>query len=282
MKYLEELMELSSSSPYCAFTYLGSNLGDHIQTLALLQHFTAKMLMPRDHLIPQKDLNLIANGWLSSGNLPKREDYRSVKYVGVHIIPDLRTARTAEAMAVCGLIGSRDTSTHKFLVSSGVHSRVVGCASLTFPCYYGAREGIYCVDVNDGIKEGTHKIGYDPIYETHDCPLLSLDEANEDVIMDQYRKAYTLLEKYRKAELVITSRLHVTMPCLAFGTPVIYMGPISKTDDRVTILDRLGVKRLHWRVLKYHPSLALRKPKTIDISKIRESYINFLQDAIRV
>lgn len=275
-------MTLSPSSPYCAFTYIGSNLGDHIQTLALLQHITPNLLIPRDHLTPQKDLCLIANGWLSSGNLPRKEDYRSVKYIGVHIIPKLRNAHTAEMMAGCGIIGSRDSATHNFLASYGVPSRLVGCATLTFPRYDGVREGIYCIDVTDEVKEGAYQIGYDPHFETHECPLLSLDEANEDAIMEQYRKAYTLLEKYRKAELVITSRLHVTLPCLAFGTPVIYMGVSGKFDDRITVLDQLGVKRFHWRVLKYFPTRALRKPKAIDISKLREDYINFLQHAIRI
>lgn len=275
-------MTLSQSSPYCAFTYHSDNLGDHIQTLALLQHVTPQLLIPRDHLSPQKDLCLLANGWLSLGNLPKKEDYRSVKYVGAHIIPKLRNAQTAKMMTGCGIIGSRDSGTHNFLASYGVPSRLIYCASLTFPRYYGVREGIYCIDVTDEIKEGVYKIGYDPHFETHDCPILSLDVVNKDEIMDQYRKAYTLLEKYRKAELVITSRLHVTLPCIAFGTPVIYMGPISKYDDRITILDQLGVKRLHWRVLKYFPTLALRKPNAIDASKIIEEYINFLQHAIRV
>lgn len=275
-------MTLSPSSPYCAFTYHSDNLGDHIQTLALLQHITPNLLVPRDYLIPHKDLCLIANGWLSLGELPKKEDFRSIKYAGVHIIPELRNIRTATAMMGCGVIGSRDPSTHKYLVSNGVPSRLTYCATLTFPLYAGVREGIYCIDVTDEVKEKAYKLGYDPQFETHDCPLIPPDEANSGVIMEQYRKAYSLLARYRKAELVITSRLHVTLPCLAFGTPVIYIGVSGKSDDRITILDRLGIKKFHWRVLKYLPTWALRKPKAIDISKIRENYISFLQEAIGV
>lgn len=37
----------------------------------------------------------------------------------------------------------------------------------------------------------------------------------------KFTKAQQYLGKYAKAELVITSRLHVTLPCLAFGTPVV-------------------------------------------------------------
>jgi hypothetical protein len=257
-------------------------LGDHIQTLALLQHITPNLLIQRDHITPQKDLCLIVNGWLSLGNLPKKEDYRSVKYVGVHIIPNLRNPQTVKTMMGCGIIGCRDSGTLNFLAANGVPTHLTYCVTLTFPRYSGNREGIYCIDVSEEIKENVYRIGYDPQFDTHDCPELSLDEVNNDVIMEQYRKAYTLLMKYRKAELVITSRLHVTLPCIAFGTPVIYMGVPGKVDDRITILDQLGVKRFHWRALKYFPSWALRKPTVIDTSKIRENYLNFLQHAIRI
>ncbi|WP_264821067.1 polysaccharide pyruvyl transferase family protein [Acinetobacter schindleri] len=32
-----------------------------------------------------------------------------------------------------------------------------------------------------------------------------------------------MLEKYSTAKLVITSRIHCALPCLAMGTPVIYI-----------------------------------------------------------
>lgn len=282
LKSFEELTTLSPSSPYCAFTYHGSNLGDHIQTLALLQHLTPRLLVPRDYLVPQKDLCLIANGWLSLGDLPKKEDFKSVKYVGVHITPDLRNVETVKRVMGCGVIGSRDSCTHDFLTKNGAPSRLTYCATLTFPRYYGVREGVYCIDIADEIKEKACRLGYDPRFDTHDWPLLPIDEVNNEVLLEQYRKAYTLLLEYRTAELVITSRLHVTLPCLAFGTPVIYLGVSSDYDDRITILDQLGVRRFHWRVFKYLPAWALRKPHVIDISKIKERYLEFLHQALRI
>jgi hypothetical protein len=37
--------------------------------------------------------------------------------------------------------------------------------------------------------------------------------------------AADLLERYASAHLVITSRLHCALPCLAFGTPVLFIPP---------------------------------------------------------
>lgn len=48
-------------------------------------------------------------------------------------------------------------------------------------------------------------------------------------------RARVLLDSYSRAELVVTSRLHVALPCLAFGTPVVFFRPHYKEDhDRFT------------------------------------------------
>ena len=52
------------------------------------------------------------------------------------------------------------------------------------------------------------------IYLTHECRT----EAT-----DKFDQAQKLLDIYAQATLVITSRLHCALPCLAFGTPVIFL-----------------------------------------------------------
>ena len=42
------------------------------------------------------------------------------------------------------------------------------------------------------------------------------------------RAAREALEDYQRAELVVTSRLHAMLPCLAFGTPVVYVPTRSR------------------------------------------------------
>src|SRR5713101_7582806 len=96
LKTFEELMAFSPSSPFGMFSYYCDNLGDHIQTLALLQHVTPAALLPRDHLTPRSDLTLLANGWLSCGRLPGPRDFRDVKYIGVHLAWERRNPKDAE------------------------------------------------------------------------------------------------------------------------------------------------------------------------------------------
>jgi exopolysaccharide biosynthesis predicted pyruvyltransferase EpsI len=47
----------------------------------------------------------------------------------------------------------------------------------------------------------------------------------------KFQKAEALLEKYAQAKLVITSRLHCALPCIALGTPIIFI-PKDITDVR--------------------------------------------------
>ena len=47
-----------------------------------------------------------------------------------------------------------------------------------------------------------------------------------------------LLEKYRTASVVYTSRLHALLPCLAFGTPVRFFAA-TFGPERFSVLDSL-------------------------------------------
>jgi len=275
MKEFEELMDLSPSSPFALFTYYSDNLGDHIQTLALLQHVKAKTLLFRDHLTPRTDLRLLANGWLTVGELPNRKEFRDVKYVGVHLAPHLRNRAAVNAMKECGIVGCRDSVTLDFLKRHGVAARLVGCATLTFPRYEGKRQGVFCVDVSDEIKEKAIAIYKDPVFVSQDLGRLSPDEVDDAAVTDQYRRAHRLLADYRKAELVITSRVHSTLPCVAFGTPVIYAGVPKSVDDRVSVLDGLGVKTVNGA-----SSRDLTIPRRGDAAAIKERYLEFLKHCV--
>jgi hypothetical protein len=78
-------------------------------------------------------------------------------------------------------------------------------------------------------------------------------------VEQQWFKALRCMETYRKAERVHTSRLHVFLPCLAFGTPVRFVGPV---DKRTSILKELDIP---------HGKLVTR-----DVSKWKERFIGFL------
>lgn len=278
MKTFEELMTLSPDSPYCVFTYYCDNLGDHIQTLALLQHVRPGSLLLRDHLTPHPDACLLANGWLTYGDMPNRNDFGDIRYAGVHLAPQCRTEESVKALKECGIIGCRDSATMDFLSANGVSTHLSGCATLTFPTYTGKREGIYCIDVSDEVREIVLHTYSDAIFLSHDLDSFELGEVDDSTITEQYRQAYALLTRYMRAELVITSRVHATLPSIAFGTPVIYVGVPKEIDDRVTALDGTGARTLDGE--RDLLSLDLSKPLPVDAAPFRERYLAFLRQSL--
>lgn len=54
---------------------------------------------------------------------------------------------------------------------------------------------------------------------------------------DKFKKADEILKKYESAQYVITSRIHCALPCLAMGTPVVF---INKADDTIFSSCRFG------------------------------------------
>jgi hypothetical protein len=249
LKPFDELMAFSPASPFAMFSYYCDNLGDHIQTLALLQHVTPAALLPRDHLTPRPDLILLANGWLSCGRLPDPGDFRDVKYIGVHLAWERRNPRDVADLARFGTVGCRDPVTREYLGRHGVPAVLTGCATSAFPPYSGAREGVYCVDLADEMKEAAVRRFKDTIFLTHDLdPCYRWryypEEIDGAVVAEQFRQAHEHLSRYMRAELVITSRVHAALPSAAFGTPVLYTGVPEAWDDRVGVLTEAGIGRI--------------------------------------
>ncbi|PYN93762.1 MAG: hypothetical protein DMD89_23775 [Candidatus Rokuibacteriota bacterium] len=249
LKTFEELMAFSPSSPFCMFSYYCDNLGDHIQTLALLQHVRPALLVPRDHLTPHPDLVLLANGWLSNGRLPEPTAFRDVKYVGVHLALERRNRLDAQTVGRFGTVGCRDLATRDYLAGHDIPAVLTGCATSTFPPYDGTREGVFCVEVSDDVKETALRLFKDPVFLTHDLDphyrwRYYPEEIDATVVREQFKRAYDHLDKYMRAELVITSRVHAALPAAAFGTPVLYTGVAEDFDDRVGVLADAGIRRI--------------------------------------
>jgi len=279
MKSFEELMSLSPSSPFGVYTYYCDNLGDHIQTLALLQHVRPRKLLRRDRLTPHPDLCLVSNGWLTSGRFVQPSEFRGVRHVGIHLAPHVRTPEMLETLKPCGVIGCRDTVTQKFLSEHGIPTHLTRCATMTFATYHGKREGVFSVDLQPEMHEQFARLHPGAERLSHDLKPFASEEVSDEETIEQYRKAYALLMRYRTAEFVITTRVHATLPCIAFGTPVIYVGVLSDEDDRVSIFDGVGVRIATGEARRGEAS-AFVKPPVVDADPLRKGYLGFLESCL--
>lgn len=128
-------------------------------------------------------------------------------------------------------IYTRDEHTEQKLSSVG--AKFLGCLTMTLENdMQGDRDGIYIVDVESSLygKIPDHIIG-----SAQRLTHVSYTKG----ITQRLGEAQDLLDRYKRAKLVITSRLHCILPCLAFDTPVILMLSTWQNDPRFEGLSQL-------------------------------------------
>ena len=241
-----ELKLRPGMSEYSLVIHRVRNLGDAIQTIALSRHLPAAHGVFRHRLNHAEEHRLlIFNGLLDKDPPPTR----GVKclFAGASG-PHFRTKEYMRWMARSPYpIGARDPFTLRQMQSKGLRSVLIGCATLTLPRYDGPRRGVYSVDWPGPGQQLTHRI------------------SRRETLRQQWDRATEMLAKYRTAEAVYTSRLHVALPCLAYGTPVWIANPERGAWHpwRFGILEELG--------LPYETLV------TVDLSPWAQRYLEFLQ-----
>jgi hypothetical protein len=210
------------------FAYRRSyNLGDAIQTVAISRLLSGELrAIFRDQgNTADSAMPFVVNGWLS-GPVPR--DPKNTIFAGVFV--GARLKEQLEWMrGSTGPIGARDPFTVELLRKHGLEVAMLGCATLTFERFNGLRGGRYAVDIDR------------PEPDLH--PLTNHIEAGNPW-HEQWAMAMARIETLRRAELVVTSRLHVALPCLAFGTPVIvkrHQRTALSQPERFSLLDELGI-----------------------------------------
>tara|TARA_B110000444_G_scaffold244702_1_gene264408 strand:- start:3437 stop:4384 length:948 start_codon:yes stop_codon:yes gene_type:complete len=221
-------------------SYSTSNVGDEIQSLAVKQ-----IIDKVDYYIDREKLNefrnnepvkLIINGWYMANpdNWPPSEDIIPL-FISFHISHNANTnkiflsEKNITYFKKYEPIGCRDKQTKELLESHGVKAYFSGCATLTYKNKFKERNNkILCVDplfnifpysygkniYKNLIPSSLHK---DVEYIEH--KRYDLNKSNAQ----RFHDAEELIAKFSQAKVVITSRIHAALPCLALGTPVIFL-----------------------------------------------------------
>lgn len=204
-----------------AFKYRGTNLGDDIQTLAMMR------LMPEgsDPLFIERDKlarseltgKLVLGGWWghdAKGSLPVPAGIDALP-VSMHLNLRMQMYEGTASLINGTPVGARDLSTLEYLRSKGAKDAYFsGCMTLTMAPSNNERSGVILCDL---------KPTEDSIARSFFPSAKSVSHHVHHLVPHDARRqmAAALLEQYASAELVITSRLHAALPCVAMGTPVI-------------------------------------------------------------
>lgn len=238
---------------FALFKYPQSlNLGDEIQSIA------AKQFLPKEDYLIDRDnydgvridgeARLIANGWFTKSpeQWPPKNKRIKPLYISMHIDPEcstyFSTVRSDEYLRENGSIGCRDYATMKFLRARGVPAYFSGCLTLTLKKPdSGKKERILLVDPPAGILETLPPVVQRDVFVLSNMVksprlgtrwLKKLKKTGGIVSHKLFMKmAADRLKMYASARVVVTSRLHCALPCVAMGVPV-YFIPRRIDDPR--------------------------------------------------
>lgn len=230
-----------------------SNLGDDIQAIA------AKQFLPRfDLYLEREQLNsytenifAILNGWY----LHRPSSFPPSPFIhpfitSIHISPfianKLLTNDVISYFRAHEPIGCRDLYTLELLQSKNVEVYFSSCLTLTLnkADFASQQAGEGTIILADPFFKYSH-LGFQGWLESKRYKIFSQKQLLQPMINrsmrrwikykthflnqrratfeQRERKARRLLSAYANARLVITSRLHAALPCLAFGTPVLFI-----------------------------------------------------------
>jgi hypothetical protein len=245
------------------------NLGDYVQSTAAKQFFPAvNAFIPRDHMnsYDGDQVKMIMNAWYMDlpENFPPADKINPL-YVSIHInttvAEKMLTPASIAHFKKFEPIGCRDFYTRDMLQSKGINAYYSGCMTLTLGETYkrnNVTDDVYFIDVmydsktlpelirqplrfgkrilNGRALEFTHRkkilskyfdedLLEKAIFETQIIPYTSAKEG--------FKLADEFLKRLANAKLVVTSRIHTALPCLAMGTPVIFVngGFKNKVDN---------------------------------------------------
>ncbi len=208
-----------------------TNLGDEIQTIAatrLIQNTGLEQggFLDRNTLHTTAHCNVLCNGYFEHSKLQALfQDNINPIISNLHIFWDA-TRPTLQPEIVTQLkahapIGCRDRHTMSILKAHGIDCFFNYCLTLTLPRRETTvQDGkIFIVDLVDldgflPLPESMRK-SHEIEFLTHACGNIYSHDA-------KMLLAQELLDRYKnEAELVITSRLHCALPCIAMGIPVL-------------------------------------------------------------
>ncbi len=237
---------------YCLSYKASTNLGDEIQTLAALNvlkklGIKCDGFVDRDNPQITDKVNLLVNGFIPQSSLESKISNDNINPIFNNFHLNYRCLDNTLSKSINQLkrfapIGCRDRGTHDLLQKHDVDSFFNYCLTLTFERRKKEPNNgkIVVVDLDSFVPIPKNIKKKERMYVTHEA--VNHYSHSTKMIMAQ-----ELLDLYRdQASLVITSKLHCALPCVAMGIPVILFG--DHTEPRMKLAEE---------VIPIHPYVVL-------------------------
>lgn len=228
--------------------YKTRNIGDDLQSFSLLNVSpTVDAIVDRDCLADAylaTDHRIVLNTWFKLGNDNRSPNKRLKPIFYGFALGDegILDTKLKDYLKAHEPIGCRDTWTVERLTDAGISAYWTACTSIFAGRFIEAvsksRKGIYNVDVpSDFLRQYAPENVLSKLtsFSNHVPPAGQFDQ------LHRFSLVHRLLQRLSTAELVITRRLHIALPCIGLGTPVVYI-----PDERLSFSRRRasGVEKM--------------------------------------
>mgnify|MGYP005888622873 CR=1 FL=1 len=173
-------------------------------------------------------------------------------------------------------IGCRDEKTTEYLRSEGIKAYLMGCFTILLPKRDKTpnKKKCFLVDIPVELEKYIpNEIRKYSEYLSHEVKFSKYPiDDNENKAMDEIAKR--ILERYKnEATLIVTGRLHVAVPCLAMGIPVILA--CNNLDFRFGWIEKfirpyqLGeYEKINW------------KPNSVDMEEVKTVMLRYFDQVL--
>lgn len=169
-------------------------------------------------------------------------------------------------------IGCRDQYTMNALRNSGIEAYLNGCLTATLPRLrngFDGRKKIFCVDIPESFLK------YIPKNILENSEFVNHVVFPEDCPNGTEEKAKEVYQKYvDEAKMVITTRMHAALPCIALGIPVIL------AKERFSIRFPILQKFIPVYTKEYFDSIDWN-PKTVEYEDIKRMILNSASNRLK-
>ncbi len=223
-----------------------NNIGDTIQSIGISNHFKAIGIENEDIVEIDKDRLSDYKGeyvivpiagnfdyWYGSRMFPLPD--RIIPFFWGFRCIDEGVIRYMEKYKSTTVIGCRDAATMMLLRRNGYEAFVSGCPSLQAMkkrTPSPSQDKVFLIDIPNELRPYIPPSIINKSIELSvwlDVADMSLEDAEKVEVVEAKKRLELLRDN---AKLVITSKIHTTLPCVAMGIPVINVQTFSSLDNR--------------------------------------------------
>lgn len=222
------------------YSYRTNNIGDDFQSYVLARYLGRETgFVWRDGAADYSGevTDLIVNGFITKEALPIHESVRPIFLAGWFGPMLLSCSGAVEFLSSHKPVGCRDTDSLERCLSAGLQPYFTGCPTvLCDPIEEEVPGSILMVDVDPRLFQSG-----DPHYriQTRIPGTVQWGTNVVDFSLSQEERAYECRRRHQwisRAELVITSRIHIALPALGMGKAVVFVRDNIRIDGRLTAL----------------------------------------------